>query len=297
MINTGIPILQAFKLVCDNQQKAEMQSLLLSLTKSIETGTPLSSSLKSSHHFDTLYIELVASGEVSGHLGEVLQRIAHYREKAERLKAKVIKAMIYPCMVIVVAFVVSYLMLTLVIPQFEVMFSSFGSELPWFTRQVLKLSNFAQTYSISLLVVLSGMLLALKGISKRSHRVRLLLSRLSIKMPIIGSIISKAAIAKISRTLATSFGAGIPILSSLNTAAKTANQLHYQTCLESVYQETAAGTPLYLAMRHSHVFPEMTLQMVMIGEESGRLDEMLDKIAGIYEAEIDDTIDSLVKNH
>ncbi len=295
MINTGIPIIQAFKLVADNHQKAEMKSLLLSICKSIESGTPLSTSLKVSPHFDALYIDLVASGEASGNLGEVFKRIATYREKSEQLRAKVVKAMIYPSMVMLVALVVSYLMLTMVIPQFEDMFVGFGSELPWFTQQVLKVSDFTQDYSLFLFGLIATTVIVVKILSKRSYSFRLALSRLSLRIPVIGTVISKAAIAKFSRTLATSFGAGIPILSCLKTSARTANQLHYQTALETVHQDTAAGMPLYLAMRHSNVFPEMTLQMVMIGEESGRLDEMLNKVATIYEIEIDDTVDNLGK--
>lgn len=295
MLVTGIPIVQAIKLVSDNHRKAEMKSLLLSLNKSIEAGTPLSVALKANRHFDSLYIELVASGEAAGNLAEIFQRIANYREKSERLRAKVIKAMIYPGMISLVAIIVSYLMLAVVIPEFEAMFSSFGSELPWFTQQVLSVSHFTQSHSLSIFVTLLGFGMVIKVARNRSYRFRLLVSRLSLRIPITGKIMSKAAIAKFSRTLATSFGAGIPILSSLQTSAKTANNLHYQTALDSVHKDTAAGMPLYLAMRYADVFPEMVLQMVMIGEESGRLDDMLNKVATIYEIEIDDTVDNLGK--
>lgn len=295
MLATGIPIVQAIKLVSDNHRKAEMKSLLLSLNKSIESGTPLSVALKTNRHFDSLYVELVASGEAAGNLADIFQRIASYREKSERLRAKVIKAMIYPCMILLVAIVVSYLMLAVVIPEFEDMFHSFGSELPWFTQQVLSVSHFTQSHSLNIAGGLFVLIITLKMFRSRSPRFRLLLSRLSLKIPITGKIMSKAAIAKFSRTLATSFGAGIPILSCLQTSAKTANQLHYQIALDSVYKDTAAGMPLYLAMRYADVFPEMTLQMVMIGEESGQLDDMLNKVATIYETEIDDTIDNLGK--
>jgi len=295
MLTTGIPIVQAIKLVSDNHRKAEMKSLLLSLNKSIESGTPLSVALRANRHFDSLYIELVASGEAAGNLAEIFQRIASYREKSERLRAKVIKAMIYPSMIVLVAIIVSYLMLAVVIPEFEAMFNSFGSELPWFTQQVLSVSHFTQSHSLSIFVGLLALILVIKIARSRSYRFRLFFSRLSLQIPIAGKIMSKAAIAKFSRTLATSFGAGIPILSCLQTSAKTANQLHYQTALDSVYKNTAAGMPLYLAMRYADVFPEMTLQMVMIGEEAGRLDDMLNKVATIYETEIDDTIDNLGK--
>lgn len=295
MLATGIPIVQAIKLVSDSYRKAEIKSLLLSLSKNIESGTPLSVALKASRHFDSLYVDLVASGEAAGNLADTFQRIADYREKSEQLKSKVIKAMIYPCMIFLVAIVVSYLMLTLVIPEFESLFTSFGSELPWFTQQVLAVSHFTQSHSFSIAIATIGLFLLIKLLVTRSFRWRLYFSRLSLRIPIVGSIISKASIAKFSRTLATSFSAGIPILACIHTSAKTTRNLHYQTALESVYRETAAGMPLYLAMRYTDSFPEMTLQLVMIGEESGRLDDMLHKVATIYEVEIDDTVDNLGK--
>ncbi|ENM5779523.1 type II secretion system F family protein [Vibrio mimicus] len=296
MLTTGVPIVQALKLVGDNHRKAEMKSILAQITKGVEAGTPLSKAMRTaSTHFDTLYVDLVETGEMSGNLPEVFERLATYREKSEQLRAKVIKALIYPSMVVLVALGVSYLMLTMVIPEFESMFKGFGAELPWFTQQVLKLSHWVQAYSLWAFVAIVAMVLGLKALRKNSFQIRLKTSRLGLKFPVIGNVLAKASIAKFSRTLATSFAAGIPILASLKTTAKTSGNVHFETAINEVYRDTAAGMPMYIAMRNTEAFPEMVLQMVMIGEESGQLDDMLNKVATIYEFEVDNTVDNLGK--
>ncbi|ENM3920932.1 type II secretion system F family protein [Vibrio cholerae] len=296
MLTTGVPIVQALKLVGDNHRKAEMKSILAQITKSVEAGTPLSKAMRTaSAHFDTLYVDLVETGEMSGNLPEVFERLATYREKSEQLRAKVIKALIYPSMVVLVALGVSYLMLTMVIPEFESMFKGFGAELPWFTQQVLKLSHWVQAYSLWAFIAIAAAIFGLKALRKKSLQIRLKTSRLGLKFPIIGNVLAKASIAKFSRTLATSFAAGIPILASLKTTAKTSGNVHFETAINEVYRDTAAGMPMYIAMRNTEAFPEMVLQMVMIGEESGQLDDMLNKVATIYEFEVDNTVDNLGK--
>ncbi|EKF9171795.1 type II secretion system F family protein [Vibrio cholerae] len=296
MLTTGVSIVQALKLVGDNHRKAEMKSILAQITKSVEAGTPLSKAMRTaSAHFDTLYVDLVETGEMSGNLPEVFERLATYREKSEQLRAKVIKALIYPSMVVLVALGVSYLMLTMVIPEFESMFKGFGAELPWFTQQVLKLSHWVQAYSLWAFIAIAAAIFGLKALRKNSFQIRLKTSRLGLKFPIIGNVLAKASIAKFSRTLATSFAAGIPILASLKTTAKTSGNVHFETAINEVYRDTAAGMPMYIAMRNTDAFPEMVLQMVMIGEESGQLDDMLNKVATIYEFEVDNTVDNLGK--
>jgi len=296
MLATGVPIIQAIKLVSDNHRKAEMKSILSHISKGVEAGTPLSKAMRTaSRHFDDLYTDLVASGEQSGHLAQVFERLATYREKSEQLKAKVIKALIYPFMVVLVALTVSYLMLTVVIPEFENMFAGFGADLPWFTQQVLSLSHWIQSYSFYAALSIICMILLFKFARERSYSFRLSTSRAGLKFPVLGSVMSKASIAKFSRTLATSFSSGIPILTSLQTTAKTAGNIHYQAAISDVHRETAAGMPMYIAMRNTNAFPEMVLQMVMIGEESGKLDDMLNKVATIYEFEVDNTVDNLGK--
>ncbi|EKO3491282.1 type II secretion system F family protein [Vibrio fluvialis] len=296
MLTTGVPIVQALKLVGDNHREAEMKSILAQITKGVEAGTPISKAMRTaSTHFDALYVDLIQTGEQSGNLAEVFERLATYREKSEQLRAKVIKALIYPSMVILVALGVSYLMLTMVIPEFESMFKGFGAELPWFTQQILKLSHGVQAYSAGAFIASLGLVFGIKAARKKSFVVRLKTSQLSLRFPIIGGVLAKAAIAKFSRTLATSFSAGIPILASLKTTAKTAGNVHFETAIQDVHRHTAAGMPMYIAMRNTQAFPEMVLQMVMIGEESGKLDDMLNKVATIYEFEVDNTVDNLGK--
>ncbi|EKO3686357.1 type II secretion system F family protein [Vibrio metschnikovii] len=296
MLATGVPIVQALKLVADSHQKAEMKSIITQISKGVAAGTPISKAMRTaSSLFDPLYVDLVQTGEQSGNLAEVFERLATYREKTEQLRAKVIKALIYPAMVMLVAFGVSYLMLTMIIPEFELMFQGFGAELPWFTQQVLKLSHLVQAYSLVFVLLCIAIVFGFKLIRKKSFQFRLKTSRLALTIPIVGGILCKASIAKFSRTLATSFAAGIPILDSLKTTAKTAGNLHFETAIQQVYRDTAAGMPMYIAMRNTGAFPELVLQMVMIGEESGKLDDMLNKVATIYEFDVDNTVDNLGK--
>ncbi|EKO3673571.1 type II secretion system F family protein [Vibrio metschnikovii] len=296
MLATGVPIVQALKLVADSHQKAEMKSIITQISKGVAAGTPISKAMRTaSSLFDPLYVDLVQTGEQSGNLAEVFERLATYREKTEQLRAKVIKALIYPAMVMLVALGVSYLMLTMIIPEFELMFQGFGAELPWFTQQVLKLSHLVQAYSLVFVLLCIAIVFGFKLIRKKSFQFRLKTSRLALTIPIVGGILCKASIAKFSRTLATSFAAGIPILDSLKTTAKTAGNLHFETAIQQVYRDTAAGMPMYIAMRNTGAFPELVLQMVMIGEESGKLDDMLNKVATIYEFDVDNTVDNLGK--
>ncbi|KZX62543.1 type II secretion system protein F [Vibrio sp. HI00D65] len=296
MLGTGVPIVQAIKLVSDNHRKAEMKSILSHICKGVEAGTPISKAMRTaSRHFDDLYTDLVATGELSGNLVQVFERLATYREKSEQLKSKVIKALIYPAMVVTVALTVSYLMLTMVIPEFESMFSGFGADLPWLTQQVLELSHWMQAYSFYMFIGAGLAGVVIYQLCQRSYSIRLSTSRLGLKFPVLGGVMAKASIAKFSRTLSTSFGSGIPILMSLKTTAKTAGNLHFESAIIEVHRETAAGIPMYIAMRNTNAFPEMMLQMVTIGEESGNLDEMLNKVASIYEFEVDNTVDNLGK--
>ncbi|OCH14077.1 type II secretion system F family protein [Aliivibrio sp. 1S128] len=296
MLGAGVPIVQSLQLIAENNIKAEMKSILKQVCLSIEAGTQLSKALSTSCSlFDSFYIDLVATGEETGSLSHAFSRLAEYREKSEALRAKVVKAMIYPTMVFFIAIAVTVLMLMFVIPEFEAIFNGFGAELPWFTQQVVNASHFLQNYGFLILLTLILTTLSLQLLKQKSYQFRFMLNRRSLQIPIIGSVLSKAAIAKFSRTLATSFSSGLPILHSLQTTSKTAGNLYYQEAILSVQQNTAAGMPLYLAMRHTQAFPEMVLQMVMIGEESGQLDDMLNKIAFVYEDDVDNTVDNLGK--
>ncbi|MGR5240844.1 type II secretion system F family protein [Photobacterium damselae] len=294
MIESGVPIVQALKLMASSHHKAEVRAVLTQVNTQVEAGASLSKALKSSSPlFDNFYCDLVATGEETGYLGQVFVRLATYREKSEAIRKKVIKAMIYPSMVMLTAISVTILMLVFVIPQFAAIFGSFGAELPWFTRQVLKASDFLINYGGYLAV---GLLLALvlyRYSYKRSYSFRLRMARLSLRLPIIGNVVLKATIARFARTLATTFSAGIPLLTGLQSAGKTAGNLHIEEAIMEAHTSAAAGMPLYLSLRQCNVFPELMLQMTMIGEESGSLDDMLNKMASLYENDVDNIVDNL----
>ncbi len=294
MIESGVPIVQALKLMASSHHKAEVRAVLTQVNTQVEAGASLSKALKSSSPlFDNFYCDLVATGEETGYLGQVFVRLAAYREKSEAMRKKVIKAMIYPSMVMLTAISVTILMLVFVIPQFAAIFGSFGAELPWFTRQVLKASDFLINYGGYLAIGLLLTLVLYRYSYKRSYSFRLRMARLSLRLPIIGNVVLKATIARFARTLATTFSAGIPLLTGLQSAGKTAGNLHIEEAIMEAHTSAAAGMPLYLSLRQCNVFPELMLQMTMIGEESGSLDDMLNKMASLYENDVDNIVDNL----
>ncbi|MDX1303867.1 type II secretion system F family protein [Photobacterium sp.] len=296
MIESGVPVVQSFKLISQSHHKSEVRAVLSQVTTQVEAGSSLAKALKtSSPLFDTFFCDLVETGEQTGHLGEVFSRIATYREKSESTRKKVIKAMIYPAMVTFTAVLVTIMMLVFVIPQFASIFSSFGAELPWFTRQVIKASDFLTNDGGYLAIALTALLLLYRSCYKKFYRLRLASNRLTLKLPILGKVLLKATIARFARTLATTFSAGIPLLTGLQSAGKTTGNLHIQQAIHEAYTSTAAGMPLYLSLRQCNVFPELMLQMTMIGEESGALDDMLNKMALLYEDDVDNTVDNLGK--
>ncbi|GAK84630.1 type IV fimbrial assembly protein PilC [Vibrio ponticus] len=295
MLATGISIMQALMLVKDNQSKVSMRALLTNLAHQIESGAPLKQAFATVGQFDELYIDLVASGEASGNLAQAFDRLASHREKAQRLKSKMSKAAIYPSILLLVALLISTLMLMVVIPQFDSMFASFGSDLPWFTQQVLALSLFIQTHGILLLLSILTTVIAVVGLHRFSPRLQLILSTVMFHLPLIGIVVRETFFVRFTATLATSFGSGIPLLQCLNNATNAHYPDYCQRALQAIYRDTSAGMPLYLAMRQTALFPEMVLQLVMIGEESGRLEEMLNRLAVYYQTEVDDRIDKLGK--
>ncbi len=296
MLEAGVPLIQSLQLIAENNTKAEMKSILKQICLSIESGAQLSKSLMTiCSHFDSFYIDLIATGEETGNLAHAFIRLAKYREKSDALRRKVIKAMIYPCIIMIVAISVTVLMLTVVIPEFENIFNGFGAELPWLTKKIITLSHLLQNNGWIICINIFTLYVILNQALKKSYRLRMIFSKHILSIPIIGTVITKAIIAKLSRTLATSLSSGLPILYSLQTTSKTTANLYFKTAITSVLQNTAAGMPLYLAMRQTQAFPEMTLQMIMIGEESGKLDDMLNKIAHIYEVDVDNIVDNLGK--
>jgi type IV pilus assembly protein PilC len=236
---------------------------------------------------------LVASGEQSGALDAIFDRIAIYREKSEALKSKIKKALFYPATVIIVALVVTAILLLYVVPEFDKIFKSFGAELPAFTRMVINLSNIVQAYWY----FLAGGLIALTFVYIHSYRrmesVRDGTDKFILRLPIVGNILQKAALARYARTLSTTFAAGLPLIDGLVAAAGSSGNAVYRKAILSVRNEVMSGMQMNVAMRTTEVFPEMVIQMIMIGEESGSLDDMLSKVAGIYEQQVDDAVDAL----
>ena len=294
MLSAGVPLVQTLRLLASSHEKTSMRDLLAAICAEVESGIPLSQALKKyPRHFDDLYCDLVAAGEQSGALEQIYDRIATYREKAEALKSKIKKAMMYPAAVLGVAIIVTTILLLFVVPQFEDIFKSFGAELPAFTQMVIALSRFLQH---SWYFIAGGVILAV-FLFVRAHRnsqtVRDKTDKALLKLPIIGMILHKACMARFASTLSTTFAAGIPLVDAMVSAAGASGNALYRDAVMAVRNEVMAGMQMHIAMRTVEVFPDMVTQMVMIGEESGSIDDMLTKIAGIYSQQVDDAVDGL----
>jgi len=294
MLTAGVPFVQTLKLLSSSHEKRPMREMLASICQEVETGIqPSQAFRKYPKYFDNLYCDLVASGEQSGSMDAVFDRIATYKEKAEALKSKIKKALFYPAMVIFVALVVSAILLLYVVPEFDKIFKSFGAELPAFTRFVIHLSNIVQAYWY---LVFGGIVLAIiiYGQSyRRMESVRDGTDKMILKLPIVGMILQKAALARFSRTLSTTFSAGLPLIDGLVAAAGSSGNAVYRKAVMKVRSEVMSGMQMNVAMRTVDVFPDMVIQMIMIGEESGSIDDMLGKVATIYEQQVDDAVDAI----
>lgn len=294
MMKAGVPLLQSFDIIAEGLENPNMRSLVEDIKQDVAAGNSFASSLrKRPLYFDDLYCNLVDSGEQSGALETLLDRVATYKEKTEALKAKIKKAMNYPMAVIVVALIVSAILLIKVVPQFESVFSSFGAELPAFTLMVIGLSELLQKWWLLVLLVLAGSIYAFAAAYKRSEKLRDSVDRGLLKAPIVGKIVYNSAIARFARTLATTFAAGVPLVDALDSVAGATGNVVFRRAVTQVKQDVSSGMQLNFSMRSTGVFPSMALQMTAIGEESGALDEMLDKVATHYEAEVDNMVDGL----
>ena len=294
MLTAGVPLVQTLQLLAGSHEKKPMREMLANICTEIESGVPPSKALRQyPRHFDDLYCDLVASGEQSGALDAVFDRIAAYREKAEAIKSKIKKAMFYPAVVVFVALVVTAILLLYVVPEFDNIFKSFGAELPAFTRMVINLSNIVQTYWYFVFGALVILIFVYIHSYRRMESVRDGTDKLILRLPIVGVILQKAALARYARTLSTTFAAGLPLIDGLVAAAGSSGNAVYRKAIMSVRSEVMAGMQMNVAMRTTEVFPEMVIQMIMIGEESGSLDDMLSKVAGIYEQQVDDAVDAL----
>jgi type IV pilus assembly protein PilC len=294
MLAAGIPLVQGFEIIGAGHEKPAMQRLILDIKSDVEGGTSLHEALaKHPLYFDDLYINLVEAGEQAGALEGLLDKIASYKEKTEALKKKVTKALFYPAAVLAVAVIVTIILLIFVIPQFEALFKGFGADLPAFTQMVINLSRFVQSNGIYILVVVIAICWTFFYFKKRSKKMREFLDRAALKMPIIGPILNKAAIARFARTLSTMFAAGVPLVEALESVAGATGNIVYENAVMRMRDEVATGQRLQRAMETTELFPNMVVQMIAVGEESGSLDTMSGKVATFYEAEVDNAVDAM----
>jgi type IV pilus assembly protein PilC len=294
MMAAGIPLVQSFEIVGNGNDKPAMQKLILDIKADVEGGSSLHESLgKHPLYFDDLFVNLVEAGEQAGALENLLDKIATYKEKTEALKKKVKKALFYPAAVLVVAIIVTLILLIFVIPQFESLFKGFGAELPAFTQFVIELSRFVQDKGIFIAVIIAGAIYTFSYFRKRSRRMREFLDRASLRFPIIGPILEKAAVARFARTLSTMFAAGVPLVEALESVAGATGNIVYEDATMKMREEVSTGQRLQQAMANTQLFPNMVIQMIAVGEESGALDEMSGKVATFYEADVDNAVDSM----
>ena len=294
MVESGIPIVQGIEIVAKGHENPSVQQLLTAVKQDIESGTTLSAALgKHKLYFDALYCNLVQAGEQAGILDDILQKVATYKEKIEAIKGKIKSALFYPAAVIVVAFIVTAILLIFVIPQFESMFKGFGAELPALTQFVVELSRFMREWWWLIFGSLGGSVAFFAYTYKRSEKMQHMVDRLVLRAPVVGEIVKKATIARYARTLGTMFAAGVPLVESLDSVAGAAGNRVYYDGVNAIKNEVSTGTHLRVAMEHTGLFPNMVVQMVAIGEESGELDKMLGKVADFYEQEVDDAVESL----
>lgn len=294
MMKAGVPLVQSFEIVADGLENPSLRELILSIREDVASGSGFAPSLrKHPKYFDDLFCNLVESGEQSGALETMLDRIALYKEKTEQLKAKIKKALTYPIAVIVVAVVVTGILLVKVVPQFADTFSSFGAELPAFTLFVLHLSELAQKYWLFILIAFAVAFFAFKEIKSRSEAVATAVDRYSLKLPIVGEILYLSVMARFGRTLSTTFAAGVPLIDALTSVAGAAGNRIYESAVLKIREEVSTGIQLNQSLRQSGRFPPLMVQMTAIGEESGALDEMLDKVATFYEEAVDNMVDNL----
>ncbi|MBK6598357.1 MAG: type II secretion system F family protein [Proteobacteria bacterium] len=294
MLAAGIPLVQAFEIVGNGNDKPAMQKLVLDIKQDIEGGTTLHEALgKHPLYFDKLFVNLVEAGEQAGALETLLDKIATYKEKTEALKKKVKKALFYPAAVLAVAVIVTIILLVFVIPQFESLFKGFGADLPAFTQMVINLSKFVQAKGIFIAAVIGAAVYAFVYFKKRSRAMQEFLDRMMLKFPIIGPILHKAAVARFARTLSTMFAAGVPLVEALQSVAGATGNIVYENAVLKMREEVATGNRLQRAMENTGLFPNMVIQMIAVGEESGSLDEMSGKVAQFFEEDVDAAVDGM----
>ncbi|MZR62445.1 type II secretion system F family protein [Alcanivorax sp. DP30] len=294
MMKAGVPLVQAFEIVADGLDNPSMKELVLRLKVDVEAGSNFAGALeKHPDQFDDLYCSLIDAGEQSGALETMLDRVAIYKEKSEALKQKIKKAMKYPMFVVGAAAIVTSILLLKVVPVFEELFAGFGAELPAFTQFVIGLSRGLQAHFLLIIVIFVMFVVGFSQLKKRSQAFADAIDRLLLRLPIVGDLTLKSTIARYARTLSTTFSAGVPLIEALDTCAGATGNAVYRKAVLQVKEDVSTGQQLQFAMRATGVFPAMALQMTAIGEESGALDAMLEKVAIYYEEEVDNAVDGL----
>ena len=294
MMASGVPLVQSFEIVGRGHENPSMQELILAIKGDVEGGSTLAEALqKHPLQFDELYVNLVNAGEQAGILENLLDKIATYKEKTEAIKGKIKKAMFYPVSVIIVAVIVTAILLLFVVPQFEDLFKGFGADLPAFTQVVIGLSRWLQDYWWLAFGCIGLTIYLFLQAKRRSKKFNRFLDRALLKMPIFGVILDKSAIARFARTMSTMFAAGVPLVEAMTSVAGSCGNVVYGEAVLEMREQVATGQQLQICMRQTNLFPNMVVQMVAIGEESGSLDAMLSKVADFYEEEVDNLVDSL----
>lgn len=294
MMKAGVPLLQSFDIISEGLENQNMRKLVDDIKQQVAAGNSFATALRTRpQYFDELFCNLVDAGEQAGALEDLLDRVATYKEKTEALKAKIKKAMNYPIAVVCVALIVTGILLIKVVPQFKSVFESFGAELPAFTQFVVGLSEMVQKWWLLFLVGLAAAIFALGEAKKRSQNFRNWIDRTALKAPVVGDIIFKSSVARYARTLSTTFAAGVPLVEALDSVAGATGNIVFKNAVNKIKQDVSSGMQLNFSMRTTGVFPSMAIQMTAIGEESGALDMMLDKVATYYEAEVDNAVDGL----
>jgi type IV pilus assembly protein PilC len=294
MLQAGIPMVQCFDIIGNGHDKPSMQKLVLAIKADVEAGTSLHEALaKHPLYFDDLFVNLVEAGEHAGALETLLDKVATYKEKTEALKKKIKKALFYPAAVLAVAVIVTIILLVFVIPQFESLFKGFGADLPAFTQMVINLSKFVQSQGWWMAVLAGAGGYAFFYFKKRSRPMRRGIDRVMLKAPVIGPIMVKASIARYARTLSTMFAAGVPLVEALTSVAGATGNIVYEEATLRIRDEVSTGQRLQRSMETTGLFPNMVIQMIAVGEESGSLDSMASKVADFYEADVDAAVDAM----
>lgn len=294
MLSSGIAIVQALDMVAHSTKKKKLRELIISIKQDVEGGSRFADALAKHHYyFDDLYCSLVRAGEEAGVLENLLNKIANHLEKTESIKAKVKKALIYPAIVLLAAFIVTSIILIFVIPTFENLFKNFGADLPAFTRFVIELSKIFQSYWWLIIGSIVGSIVGFIEFKKRSRKFNQVFDRLILKTPLFGNIASLSANARFARTLSTMFSGGVPLVDAMTSVSGATGNIVYEQAVLEMRDSVSIGQQLNFAMRQSQLFPDMVIQMVAIGEEAGSLSDMLSKVADFYEEELDNTIAAL----